>query len=42
MNAVVGTWLRRERLRFWTSIVLVGALAVAVGVWFGVGLTVIA
>ena len=30
MNAVVVSWLRRERLKFWAPIVLVGSLAVAV------------
>ena len=37
MNAVVGSWLRRERVRFWAPVVLVGSYAAAV-----VGLFVVA
>lgn len=37
MNAV-GSWLRRERLKFWTPVVLVGAYGAAVVGLFGVGI----
>lgn len=38
MNPGVGSWVRRERLRFWTPIVLVGAYAAAVAGLFVVGI----